>query len=148
MNCGFARVAIRQYSEVGRGKNFTKLHSLEREQNFKDLFSPLPQYGVESSIFEHTNNRESTFDRYCKRINGGFMKWKRKREEKSEYLSTFSIDNCKKLSSVEKQRHTLGRCKECELSYTKQQQSFPGPIYSPAHSLAQSAKSLIAHNST
>lgn len=148
VNCGFARVAICQYSEVGRGKNFTKLHCLEREQNFKDLFSPLSQYGVQSSIFEHTNNRESTFDRYCKRVNGGFMKWKRKREEKSEYLSTFSIDNWKKLSSVEKQRHSLGRCKECALSYTKQQQSFPGPIYSPAHSLAQSTKSLIAHNST
>ena len=77
------------------------------------------------------------------------MKWKRKREEKSEYLSTFSIDNWKKLSSsVEKQRQSLGRCKECALSYTKQQQSFPGPIFSPENSLAQSAKSLITHNST
>jgi len=43
-------------------------------QKFKDLFSPLRAYGVETCMFEGYDHRESRFEQYCKNINGLFTK--------------------------------------------------------------------------
>ncbi len=147
MNCGFARVAIREYSEVGRGKHFTHSHSKERAQNVQKLFSPLTQYRMQSSMFECEDGRESQFDRSCKKINGRFMKWSN-RDKRLAYMKTFSTEVWKQLPKVDRKRHTLRNCTECALAYRQQQESFPGPTYTPSESLAHVARVLVEQNST
>ena len=146
VNCGFARVAIRKCSEVGKGKTFTDSHSRVRAQKFQDIFSPLTQYGIHSSMFEGKGGRMSTFDRYCKKINGMFFKWKN-REKRMAYMTTFSPENWNSLPRVDKRRHTLANCKECALAYREQQQSFPSPKFLPVQSLGKHARALVEQNS-
>ena len=78
VNCGFARVAIRQYSEVVKRKHFVAIncYSTERARKFKELFTPLEPPGIQTSLFDGYDHRECPFERHCKGINGLFAKWK------------------------------------------------------------------------
>ena len=94
VNCGYARVAIWQLSEVGKGKKHNEANYDGRNEKFQELFAPLTTYGIDSAIFEGYEHRECTFNRYCKSINGLFQKWKA-REAKQNYIKTFSTENWK-----------------------------------------------------
>lgn len=52
VNCGYARVAIWQFSVVGRGKRFSELNSAERDKKFKSLFEPMSSYGIDKQILK------------------------------------------------------------------------------------------------
>ena len=147
VNCGFARAAIRQFSEIGKGRRHCELITEVREQKFKELFSSVPSYGIQSSLFEVSGARESLFNRQCKAINGIFSKWS-SRDKKTKYLETFCPEKWKKLSDYNKRRHTLLNCKECALVHTQHQEAFPGPVYQPSQSIARSARILVENNST
>ena len=76
-------------------------------QKFKDLFSPLRAYGVETCMFEGYNHRESRFERYCKNINGLLTK-QIAHDKKQEYLHLFSPDNWKsQLPGIKDDTHLL-----------------------------------------
>ena len=94
INCGYARVAIREYSEVGRGKG--NCDTVEQARKFKELFSPSNTYINDVTIFDGYGHRDSKFDRYCKGINGMIGK-RSDRESKQHYISCFSSNNWKKL---------------------------------------------------
>ena len=50
----------------------------------------------------------------------------------SEYLSTFSMDNWKRLKTEDKTKHTLVDCVACYEGHREQQQLFPiGPPFVP-----------------
>ena len=115
INCGYARVAIREYSEVGRGKG--QCDTVERARK---LFSPSTTYINDATIFDGYGHRDSKFDRYCKGINGMFRKWS-DRESKQQYISHYSSNNWKQLSLQQKKRHSLANCKECAISHREQQ---------------------------
>ena len=115
-----------------------------REQKFKELFSSVPTFGVQKSLFETQGTRESLFNRYCKTINGIFSKWT-SRDKKIKYIETFCSENWKKLS-IYNQRHTLSDCKECALVHKDQQDTFPGPVYQPTQPLARSVRVLVENN--
>ena len=52
MNCDYARVAIWQLSEVGKGKKHNEANYGGRNEKFKEQFTPLTSYGIDSAIFE------------------------------------------------------------------------------------------------
>ena len=52
VNCGYARVAIRQFSEVGKGKKYSNLNTVERNKKFETLFHPVATYGVDKHILK------------------------------------------------------------------------------------------------
>ncbi len=110
INCGFARVAIRQFSEVGRGKKECDKSTLEQNDKFKKLFQP--SFGVNDSQFEKYGHRESPFDRNCKKTNAMFSKWTNK-EKKRQYIEYFSPKKWKSLSAATKHRHSMENCMEC-----------------------------------
>ena len=107
INCGFARVAIRQFSEV---KKECDKSTLERNDKFKKLFQP--SFGVNDSQFEKYGHRESPFDRNCKKTNAMFSKWTNK-EKKRQYIEYFSPKKWKSLSAATKHRHSMENCMEC-----------------------------------
>ena len=88
VNCGFARVAIRKYTTLQRGKKFTHNDKKDRAQKFRELFS-CSCYGIDGSIFESEKGRDSKFDRLCKKVNTIFNKWSRQ-DQRLNYLATFS----------------------------------------------------------
>ena len=143
INCGYARVAIREYSEVGRGKGHCD--TVERAHKFKELFSPSTTYINDATIFDGYGHRDSKFDRYCKGINGMFRKWS-DRDSKQQYISHFSSNNWKQLSLKQKKRHSLANCKECAISHREQQTTFPGAMYNPATPIADSLKNILESN--
>ena len=110
VNCGFARAAIRKYSNLEKGKTAAHINKYERAQEFQLLFGTLPTYGVDPSIFEAKKSRESLFDRYCKKINDIITKWS-KREKKLEYLSIYSPENWRKLPNIHKRGTPWGNAK-------------------------------------
>ena len=145
VNCGYARVAIWQLSEVGKGKQHNKMNYDGRNEKFQALFEPLTTYGIDSAIFEGYGHRECTFNRYCKSINGLFQKWK-VREAKQSHIRTFSTENWKKLSVISKRRHSISNCKECAIAHKSLQEGVPGPVFNPCKALGENVQSLIHQN--
>ena len=140
INCGYARVAIREYSEVGRGKGHCD--TVERAWKFKELFSPSTTYINDPTIFDGYGHRDSKFHHYCKGINGIFSKWSN-RESKQQCISQYSLNNWKQLPLQQKKRHSLADCKECAILHEEQQETFPRPTYNPATPIADSLKNML-----
>ena len=143
VNCAFARVAIREYSEVGRGKG--KCDTAVRMYKFKELFSSQPNYVQHNEIFHMYGHRESAFDRHCKAINGIIGRWAN-RERKQEYIECFSPVKWKQLSIQQQKRHSLANCKECAMVHLEQQERFPGPTYNPSAVLVEGIKKMVESN--
>ena len=130
---------------MGKGKSFSDINCTERARKFQELFSPPQEHGIQTSLFDRYDHRESRFERYCKGINGLFNRWRTR--GKAEYLRTFSLENWKRLSKKSKRRHTFENCKECALAYPELQQNFPGPIFHLEQSLAQQVGAIVEQNS-
>ena len=56
-------------------------------------------------MFQAKNGRDSTFNRYCKRMNEVFAKWS-SRENKSTYMSVFSPENWNALPKTQTETHS------------------------------------------
>ncbi len=59
VNCGFARAAIREFSEIGQGKHRAQQNQETTTEKFKHLFSTTPTYISSNSIFNSYEHRES-----------------------------------------------------------------------------------------
>ena len=148
VNCGFARAAIRSFSEVGQGKHHVNTNTSDRAKKFQALFESITTYGIDPQAFEGYGHREAPFDRHCKQILGLFRKWK-PREKKEAYLEAFSHEKWEKLPIASKKRHTLANCKECGLQYRELQTTFPGGhVYEPQAMITEAVEELIADNAT
>ena len=145
VNCGFARAAIREFSEVRRGKQPSKQSQQTRIEKFRELFSSTRSYVTDDSIFNGYDHRDPPFTRYCKSIIDSLVKWKAC-DQKSDYLKTFCTENWKKLPVYQKKKHTLDNCKGCALHYMVQQEKFPGPTFRPTMGVARSVQILIKEN--
>ena len=86
-----------------------------------------------------TVNNFSKFDRHCDDILKCFIKRWNAKPTRSEYLKKFSTDNWKKLSSEEKEFHSLSNCRQCATEHLEFQKSFPSlPIFEPETAERQS----------
>ena len=120
-------MAIRQYSEVGRGKKECNKTTAERNDKFKKLFRPLLSFGVDESAFEKYGHRDSPFDRNCRKLNGILSKWTN-RNNKREYIEYFSPQKWKSLTAATKCRHSMEEVMECAIVHTSTQENFPGIV--------------------
>ena len=143
VNCGFARVVIRKFSTLHKRQKFSHIDRKERANRFQQLFRGLD--GIEDSLFESVNEKESRFDILCKRVNVLFNKWSN-RDQRLGYLAEFSPAVWDKLPKIKQKRHTFAKCKECALTYKNAQQTFPGLKFIPGKSLAECASVLVEQN--
>ena len=128
----------------GRERNSLTVMQQTEHKHSNTFFTSLPHYGVDSSMFEAQNGRDSTFDRYCKRVNEIFSKWS-SRKKKNVSICSRKVSA---LPKTHKHRHTLSKCTECALTQREEQYSFPVPKYTPGKTLAQSVSILVEKKQT
>ena len=105
VNCGFARVAIKELSMTGKGIQFNRIDKHNRSERFKNLFN-IPTFGLPDDYFTHSKH-DSQFNRHSERILTGFsMRWNPATGVK-DYLNGFSIKTWEELSEQDKNQHTL-----------------------------------------
>ena len=124
VNCGFTRAAIRELTPkaTDAGKTTRVIDNKKLASEFQVLFCGS---GLDQSMFTATTAKEECrFDKYCHVILSFFSK-KWNPNLRAEYEATFSIENWKKLTTTEKQKHTISNCIECSKEYPQLQQAFP-----------------------
>ncbi len=125
VNCGFARAAMREISEVGKGRYVTNEDKQLRIDKFRTLFSSTPSFINDNSVFSGYDHRDAPFTRYSKCINAMIRKWTN-REQKASYFKQYNTENWKKLQVCQKKKHTMTNCKECATNNSTAQGHFPG----------------------
>lgn len=126
VNCGFARVAIRELTPKIHGRQ--SIDTQKRALEFRELFKDCSNYGIENSYFEQDKN-DSMFNRDCSRILKVFKKRWNPKEARVEYEEAFSLAKWKALSTDKKQLHTLSKCKACLKDHCNKQMTFPQSPY-------------------
>ena len=121
INCGFARVAIKELTPSNR----SNLNELARMEQFRDIFSMLI-FKLNTELFQLDNKGQQPFDRKCDMILESLRSKWHPTAKRMEYISTFSIQNWKSLSQAQQAMHTLASCEGCYYSYKELQEAFPG----------------------
>ena len=120
INCGYARVAIRELTPT----NKSELNLSLRATKLRELFS-ISSYEMPELLFQPDDRQRVPFDRKC----GPLLEFMKKKWHPStkrvEYLSTFSVVKWKSLSGTQKQVHALANCVACYRSHQHLQESFP-----------------------
>ena len=129
INCGFARTSIYVHSPVSTGRQARQqMDKADRAKKFKAQFSSCPLYmhGNENTNMEQKGkDGRSLFDRDCDKVLDSFkMKW-HTANDKNEYIQHFAKERWTKLSTDEKQKHSLSNCTRCYDKHLKQQDSYP-----------------------
>ena len=119
VNCGFARVAIRELTPKSHG--WQQIDKQKRASEFKEQFKDCSNYGIDESYFEEDRN-DSLFNRDCHRILKFFKKRWNPKESRVEYEETFSSAKWIALSTDKKQLHSL---KACLKDHHNLQMAFP-----------------------
>lgn len=132
-NCGFARCAVRELTQLDRVK---------RKTDFQVLFSQCPDYGLNETYFQSIKGRFSIFDRHCKSITEGWSKKWNTASSRTQYETTFSVSRWKALSTRDQHRHTLSCCNECSIKFTDLQLKFPLKPYHEAPLISINEKVL------
>ena len=129
INCGYSRVAIWEYSHL-TGTSVYSCNKEARAEKFHQLFADGLVISMPSSYW--VTNTSNNCDKHCHDLLRCFMKKWFCLIPRSEYLNKFSTDNWKKLSSEEKEFHSLSNCRQCATEHLEFQKSFPSlPIFEP-----------------
>lgn len=134
VNCGFARVAIVEFSRVPRGHSRSSLDKDERSRRFRDLFSRQASFTMPEAYYTCSTNNCSSFDHHCEYVLSCFSKKWNPGKQRQAYLAAFSTHFWSCLSLEDRREHSLANCYACatELQYCDLQKAFPGfPLYSP-----------------
>ena len=120
VNCGYARVAIRELTPCKR-----LVDTQKRQDEFQKLFG-LPTYSIPSHYFDQQSKyRPSTFNKHADAVLDGFaLRW-HPTEAKGMYDATFSTEKWKGLSPDEQAKHTLSNCVACYDNHYNTQALFP-----------------------
>ena len=121
INCGFARVAIKELTPSNR----RDLNACVRTKQFRELFC-MSSYKITGELFQLDNKGRQPFDRKCDMILDNLKSKWHPTEKRMEYTSTFSIQNWKSLSHAQQAMHTLANCEGCYHAYKELQAAFPG----------------------
>ena len=100
VNCGFARVAIRELTPCDR----KCLNHEERASKFQSLYTGY-QYAIPDDYFtcKYGKKHHSQFNRDCEKILKGFANKWHPHNTKKEYTEKFSISTWHALSAAENQ---------------------------------------------
>ncbi len=141
VNCGYSRVAIWECSHLPcTSVNYCNIE--ETAEKIQQLFTDGLLISMPSSHWAIGNSKKcSKFDRHCEHVLKCF-KYKRWhcKLTRSEYLKKFWTDNWTKLSSEEREFHSLSNCNwRCAIEHLEFQKSFPSlPIFEPETAERQS----------
>ena len=128
LNCGFARVAIRELSRMRKGSSARSLDRKARAKEFEKLFSEVSTFERPADYFDECIN--SHFNKHCKYINECFShKWPVP-GSKEEYSKFFAICVWKDMELSKKNNHYLSKCTECAREHLNKQKLFPAlPLF-------------------
>ena len=128
INCGYARVAIRELSSPERMKSRLEVAHEQRRQDFLQLFSS-EKFTIPEEYRSSTNRQ---FNKHCDKILDYFSSKWHPPSKRLEYLSVFSPENWKHLTTSEMEKHTLSSCTACYINHQSLQECFPGkPVFIP-----------------
>lgn len=125
--CGFAKVIAWQLSHVAR-KETTRLED-ERQAKYRARVMVEQHRRFVETFSECQGNFAIDFHCFQTKFPGlqqKFTRWNsRKMNERSIYLTTFSIEKWTQLSSSEKDGHSLMECRRCTQGNNYEQSLFP-----------------------
>ena len=126
VDCGFARVAIRELSVttqmVGKKVCRSKIDLVKRANRFQSVF---PDFAA-STYYSVKKEHLSQFNKHCKSIIQWFnRKWSKQTDLKA-YMTNFSISKWAAMTKEVQSKHRLSNCHECAKTYHKFQVMFPG----------------------
>ena len=105
INCGYARVDIRELSPPERIKHRKEVACEERRQGFLSLFSS----ATHNIPDEYQLSYSEHLFRGCNKILDYFSNKWHPQSKRLVYLSTFSTKNWKRLTNSEKEKHMFSR---------------------------------------
>ena len=91
INCGYARVAVFEFSAVKRGKSRFFLNREERAEKFQKVFANCSSFARPDEYWVDTV--KSNFNRHCDYILDCFTKKWNSNSTRVQYLETFSTKN-------------------------------------------------------
>ena len=111
-NCGYARVAVRELTDIAREQKVNAASLCE--DKFLELFSKTraPNFGIPDGYFCSRGKNESRFEYARKKIKAFAQKWS-PTKMRVMYLEQFSMRCWKDLPQTKTDKHTLMECKEC-----------------------------------
>ena len=109
-NCGYAQVAENSYQR-GDGK---ALHtSLNEHRNLGICLTQMRSMDCSHRALKPTIKNPHNFDQECEKMVQIWSKRWNPSSTRLEYEATFAIEKWKKLSTEQKEQHTLKTCKAC-----------------------------------
>ena len=143
VNCGFARVGIRELSKIQQGSKRSGLDFNHIEAQFRMHFD-IPSFQVPENLFLPDSRKQTPFKRRCIIINDVFSKSWSSTSHKTQYMEAFSLPKWETLPSEQKSQHTLSNCVGCYIHYGDMQNQFPlKPTYNPDSSVEVTGGSEI-----
>ena len=118
VNCGFARVAMKELSE--------------NVCEFKRLFQHPLQISDEYFDSKYRGKKSSRYIVQCNQIKAAFLKRWQPSNARDDYKATFSLLQWDRLAQTERVKHRLEKCNACFSNFYATQKSFPlKPCYTP-----------------
>ena len=118
VNCGFARVAMKELSE--------------NVDEFKRLFQHPLQIPDEYFDSMYGGKKSSRYIVQCNQMKAAFLKRWQPSNARDEYKATFSLLQWDRLAQTERVKHSLEKCNACFCNYYTIQKTFPlKPCYTP-----------------
>ena len=111
MNCGYARVAVVEFSRLKRGKSRSSINRVERVERFQELFKDCHSFDMHNDFWG--KELSSGFNRCCDSVLDCFCKKWYPQVNRSIYLETFSTESWKSLTLNHKTLHSLNKCSKC-----------------------------------
>ena len=123
VNCGFARVAVYEWTKRDRGYQFTQVDEAKRSAQFQACFKPID---IPKDLFSRNSKNRMYFDVYCEAIVQAIAcGWKSNARKRAEYLEMFSVKKWERLPVHDKKKHSVGKCTACAVNFSELQRSFP-----------------------
>ena len=128
LNCGFARVAVKEFSGIQRGLSRSSINHQKRKDEFQLLFADIEGYCDSHGDVEFwAICGNSGWTRCCDFVLDCFGKrWNPNQSVRVEYCQTFSVTNWKALPLSKQKEHTMTQCSACANEYFELQNKFPG----------------------
>ena len=111
VNCGFARVAMKELSE--------------NVCEFKLLFQHPLQISDEYFDSKYGGKKSSRYIVQCNQIKAAFLKRWQPSNARDDYLAIFSLLQWDRLAQTERVKHRLEKCNACFSNFYATQESFP-----------------------
>ena len=126
-NCGYARVAVFEYSVITKGKSRSSICEEKRKEKFQKLFHDHEALFRPDGFWNTRLTKQgSPFNRYCDFVMDNFAKKWKSKVYRVQYTSTFSTENWQSLPEAKKKHHSLSKCSACASKHLELQKAFPG----------------------